>query len=76
MSIGFPQWLQAQGCPGAGLAALGPGLLQEAWAHTRCMIAVHPSSEIMVYCTISEIVYQNIALDQMGGLEIAKMVKE
>ena len=31
---------------------------------------VHPSSEIVAYPTISEIVHQNIALYQMGRLEI------
>ena len=37
---------------------------------------VHPSSEMVVYPTISQIVYQNIALYQMGQLEITKMVEE
>ena len=37
---------------------------------------VHPNREIVVYPTISEIVYQNIALYQMGWLEITKMVEE
>ena len=36
----------------------------------------HPSGEIVVYLTISEIVYQQIALDKSGGLEITKMVEE
>ena len=40
------------------------------------MHIVHPSSEILVYPTISEIVYQNIALYQIGRLEITKMVEE
>ena len=35
-----------------------------------------PSSEIVGRETISEIVYQHIALDQMDGLEITKMVEE
>ena len=37
---------------------------------------IHPSSEIVIYLTISEIVYQNIALDKMGWLEITKKVEE
>ena len=47
------------------------------WTHLelpRCHI--HPSSEIVVYPTISEIVYQNIILYQMGRLEITKMIEE
>ena len=48
----------------------------EMLAQTSTHVNVHPSSEIVVYPTISEIVYQNIALYQMGRLEITKMVEE
>ena len=37
---------------------------------------VHPSSKIVIYPTISEIVYENIALDKVGQLEITKKVEE
>ena len=49
---------------------------EEASVHETLTKILHPSSEIVVYPTISEIVYQNIALYQMGRLEITKMVEE
>ena len=46
------------------------------FAVTMHIIILQPSSEIVVYPIISEVVYQNTAPYQMDRLEITKMVKE
>ena len=40
------------------------------------IMKIHPFSEIVAYPIISETVYQNTALYQMGRLEITKMTQE
>ena len=57
---------------GGGVARKGSWI----YIYIYIYIHTHPTSEIVVYPTISEIVYQNIALYQMGRLEITKMVEE